>query len=120
MCLPIGNGLRLDLFQLKIPAAERDARPTCRFRSGCSTPRNVSSEPYTSRCIPKGGDPEAVRMEKKVDPVKARQGRWGTRVLTVLICSLILAGIGWAGLEIYGEHLANEPAAIHLQQNKSP
>jgi hypothetical protein len=59
-------------------------------------------------------------MEKKIKPVKARQGRWGTHVLIILVCSLILAGIVWFGVEIYGQHLANEPAAIHLQQNKSP
>jgi hypothetical protein len=28
--------------------------------------------------------------------------------------ALILAGIVWFGLEIYGGHLANEPAAVHL------
>lgn len=41
-------------------------------------------------------------------------------VLIILICSLILAGIVWAGVEIYGQYLASEPAAVHLQQNKSP
>ena len=53
-------------------------------------------------------------MEKKVPAEKARQGRWGMHILTVLICGLILAGIVWFGLEIYGQHLANEPAALHL------
>jgi hypothetical protein len=59
-------------------------------------------------------------MAKKIEPVKARQGRWGTHVLTILVCSLILAGIVWFGVEIYGQHLANEPAAVHLQKNKAP
>jgi hypothetical protein len=59
-------------------------------------------------------------MDKKIEPVKARQGRWGMHVLIILVCSLILAGIVWFGVEIYGQHLASEPAAIHLQQNKSP
>lgn len=53
-------------------------------------------------------------MEKKIPAEKARQGRWGMQILIILICALILAGIVWFGLEIYGEHLANEPAAVHL------
>jgi hypothetical protein len=53
-------------------------------------------------------------VEKKIPAEKARQGRWGMQILIVLICALILAGIVWFGLEIYGEHLANEPAAVHL------
>jgi hypothetical protein len=55
-------------------------------------------------------------VEKKVQPEKARQGRWGMQVLIVLVCSLILAGIAWFVVEIYGEHLAREPAAIHLDK----
>jgi hypothetical protein len=53
-------------------------------------------------------------VEKKIPAEKARQGRWGMQVLLILVCALILAGIVWFGLEIYGEHLANEPAAVHL------
>jgi hypothetical protein len=51
--------------------------------------------------------------------VKARQGRWGAQIFIVLVCALILAGVVRIGVEIYGEHLANEPAAAHLQRNKS-
>jgi hypothetical protein len=53
-------------------------------------------------------------LEKKVPAVKARQGRWGMQILIILICALILAGIVWIGVEVYGEHLAKEPAAVHL------
>jgi hypothetical protein len=55
-----------------------------------------------------------MALEKKVNAEKARQGRWGTHVLLILICALILAGIAWFGVEMYGEHLANEPAAMHI------
>ena len=41
-------------------------------------------------------------MEKEVSPKKARQGREGMPVLLVLIGGLLLAGIVWAGVEIYG------------------
>jgi hypothetical protein len=63
---------------------------------------------------------KASEPEEKVSAEQARQGRWGMHVLIILICSLILAGVVWAGVELYGQHLANEPAAIHLQQNKAP
>jgi hypothetical protein len=53
-------------------------------------------------------------VEKKVDAEKAKQGRWGMQVLLILICGLILAGIVWFGVEIYGEHLAKEPASVHM------
>jgi hypothetical protein len=58
-------------------------------------------------------------VTKKIPAVKARQGRWGAQIFIVLVCALILAGVVWIGVEIYGEHLANEPAAAHLQRNKS-
>jgi hypothetical protein len=53
-------------------------------------------------------------VEKKLPSEKARQGRWGMRVFIILVCALILAGIAWFGVEIYGRHLANEPAAMHI------
>jgi hypothetical protein len=53
-------------------------------------------------------------VAKKIDAEKAKQGHWGMHVLVILICGLILAGVVWFGLEIYGEHLANEPAALHI------
>lgn len=42
-------------------------------------------------------------MTKKVEPTKARQGRSGTRVLTVLLAALILAMIVWWGVGMFGE-----------------
>lgn len=41
--------------------------------------------------------------ETKIDPVKARQGRWGHRVLLILIIALLLAMGAWWLAEIYGE-----------------
>ncbi|WEX10045.1 hypothetical protein [Chelativorans sp. AA-79] len=41
-------------------------------------------------------------MEQKVPPKKARQGREGFPVLLVLIGGLVLAGIIWALVEVYG------------------
>ncbi len=54
-------------------------------------------------------------LEKKINAEKAKQGRSGIHVLLVLICGLILAGIVWFGVEMYGEHLADKPAAEHIQ-----
>jgi hypothetical protein len=56
-------------------------------------------------------------VEKKVRTEDARQGRWGTRVLLILVCGLVLAGIVWLGVEIYGQHLADEPAAMHINSD---
>jgi hypothetical protein len=56
-------------------------------------------------------------VEKKVEAEKAKQGRWGMHVLLVLVCALVLAGIAWLAVEIYGEHLASEPAAMHIDKN---
>ncbi|WP_041544836.1 MULTISPECIES: hypothetical protein [Chelativorans] len=41
-------------------------------------------------------------MDEKVPPKKARQGREGIPVLLVLIGALLLAGIVWVFVEIYG------------------
>jgi hypothetical protein len=38
-------------------------------------------------------------------------------VLLVLVCGLILAGIAWLGVEIYGQKLADEPAAMHINND---
>jgi hypothetical protein len=42
-------------------------------------------------------------MPKTLPTDKARQGRWGTQVLVVLIASLVLAAGAWAIAEVYGE-----------------
>lgn len=49
-------------------------------------------------------------MEKTVPTNKARQGRLGRQVLYVLLGSLILAMVVWAGVEMYGEQI-DRPAA---------
>jgi hypothetical protein len=53
-------------------------------------------------------------VEKKIRAEKAKQGRWGMHALLILVCALILAAIAWFGVEMYGEHLAKEPAAMHI------
>ncbi|GLS30588.1 hypothetical protein SAMN04488498_10395 [Mesorhizobium albiziae] len=42
-------------------------------------------------------------MTKTIPTDKARQGRWGSQVLVVLIAALVLAAGAWAIAEIYGE-----------------
>lgn len=44
-------------------------------------------------------------MTKIVNQEKARQGRWGSNVLVVLIVALILAMAVWFGTEWYGEEI---------------
>lgn len=50
-------------------------------------------------------------MAKEITPQKARQGRRGSRVLLILIVSIILALLAWWGAEIYGEKIAKESPA---------
>ena len=45
-------------------------------------------------------------MQRKIDAEDARQGRQGFPVLYVLIVSLGLALVVWAGVELYGNYLA--------------
>lgn len=42
-------------------------------------------------------------MRKIVPTDKARQGRWGSQVLMVLVAALVLAAGAWAIAELYGE-----------------
>lgn len=53
---------------------------------------------------------------KEISENKARQGRWGRRVLIVLILSLILLGIGWAAVGFYGRSI--EPGPGEKQELK--
>lgn len=41
----------------------------------------------------------------KIEPEKAKQGRKGWQLLTVLVVGLTLAVIAWFGLELYGEKI---------------
>lgn len=50
-------------------------------------------------------------MSKIIPEEKARQGRWGVRVLLVLVAALVLAMIAWAGAEFYGQSIDNSPPA---------
>ncbi len=49
-------------------------------------------------------------VQKAIEPEKARQGRQGWQVLTVLVVGLLLAMIAWYAAETYGE-TTDGPAA---------
>lgn len=51
----------------------------------------------------------------KISGVEARQGLLGRPVLMVLVASLLLAVIVWAGVEIFGESTDND-AATQVQE----
>ncbi|CCM73966.1 hypothetical protein [Rhizobium mesoamericanum] len=54
-----------------------------------------------------------LHAEEQISPVKARQGRMGTRILAVLIVALALAFIVWIPVEIWGK---KEAADVARQQ----
>ncbi|MBW8786528.1 MAG: hypothetical protein JF594_02015 [Rhizobium leguminosarum] len=51
-----------------------------------------------------------LHKEQLIPPVKARQGRTGYRILTVLIVALVLAFVVWIPVEIWGRREAKEVA----------
>jgi len=51
-----------------------------------------------------------LHEEEQISPVKAKQGRTGKRILTVLVVALVLAFIVWIPVEIWGKREANEVA----------
>ena len=55
-------------------------------------------------------------MVERIPTNKARQGRWGSQVLVVLVVALALAGAVWLGLEFYGEAIdadsSQQPGAV--------
>ncbi|MBX5136288.1 hypothetical protein HJB79_24890 [Rhizobium lentis] len=64
-----------------------------------------------------------LHKEQQIPPVKAKQGRMGYRILTVLLVALILAFVVWIPVEIWGRREANEVApqqpGQQLQQQQS-
>lgn len=54
----------------------------------------------------------------KIEPEKARQGRWGWHVLTILVVGLILAVLVWLGVEFYGEQIDQPQPAEQSQQSQ--
>ncbi len=55
-------------------------------------------------------DGKLHNKEELIPPVKAKQGRTGYRILTVLIVALVLAFVVWIPVEIWGKREANEVA----------
>lgn len=47
----------------------------------------------------------------EIDNNKTRQGRWGTQVVLVLVCGLILASLGWLIAENFSEAIDSVPTA---------
>jgi len=51
-----------------------------------------------------------LHAEEQISPVKARQGRMGYRILTVLVTALVLAFLVWIPVEIWGQKEADDVA----------
>lgn len=51
-----------------------------------------------------------LHEEKELTPTEARQGNWGSRILTILVVALVLAFILWIPVEIWGEHESDQVA----------
>jgi len=51
-----------------------------------------------------------LHAEEQISPVKARQGRTGYRILTVLVAALVLAFLIWIPVEIWGQKEADDVA----------
>ncbi|MBW9052175.1 hypothetical protein [Rhizobium mesosinicum] len=51
-----------------------------------------------------------LHAEEQISPVKAKQGRTGYRILTVLIAALVLAFLIWIPVEIWGQKEADDVA----------
>jgi hypothetical protein len=56
--------------------------------------------------------PKTIRTEK------ARQGNRGRQVLLVLICGLVLAGLVWVVVEIYGQAISPESEQSEVIQSE--
>jgi hypothetical protein len=51
------------------------------------------------------------KQSAPLSPTEARQGAFGKPVLTVLVAALILAAVGWLGVEIWGQHIDPDKSA---------
>jgi hypothetical protein len=61
-----------------------------------------------------------MHREKELPATRAKQGRTGRRILTVLIAALVLAFIVWIPVEIWGGHQAEEAAPPAAQSQITP
>ncbi|MBB3965113.1 MULTISPECIES: hypothetical protein [Rhizobium] len=52
----------------------------------------------------------ALHEEQQIDPVKAKQGHTGRRILTLLVVALVLAFLVWIPVEIWGQRQATDVA----------
>jgi len=57
-----------------------------------------------------GRSDQKLHEENQISSLKARQGRMGYRILTVLIAALVLAFLVWIPVEIWGRKEANDVA----------
>jgi hypothetical protein len=61
-----------------------------------------------------------LHVEDQLPALKARQGRSGRRVLTVLVAALVLAFIVWIPVEIWGSNKAEQVAPQPATQSQIP
>lgn len=57
-----------------------------------------------------GKSDQKLHEENRISSLKARQGRMGYRILTVLIAALVLAFLVWIPVEIWGQKEADDVA----------
>lgn len=57
-----------------------------------------------------GKSDQKLHEENQISSLKARQGRMGYRILTVLIAALVLAFLIWIPVEIWGQKEADDVA----------
>lgn len=57
-----------------------------------------------------GKSDQKLHEENQISSLKARQGRMGYRILTVLIAALVLAFLVWIPVEIWGQKEADDVA----------
>ena len=59
-------------------------------------------------------------MSRNVRSEKAKQGRWGGRVLLILVGSLLLAALVWIGVELYGRAISPDLPPVQTETNPQP
>lgn len=57
-----------------------------------------------------------LHAEERISPAKARQGRTGYRILTVLAAALVLAFLVWIPVAIWGQKEATDIAPLQPGQ----
>jgi hypothetical protein len=61
-----------------------------------------------------------LHREEELPATKAKQGRTGRRILTVLVAALVLAFIVWVPVEIWGSHKEEQASPPPAQSQVTP